>query len=322
MTPLDNVSQIHSDIVPAWLRTLRCDFLNEGYSADGRDDQKTWRGELYLRGKIRRFSANDEGVDRSLKRLVSDTPVLVGTQLTPVSSQVADDVLTLSDLALMKPGVPLSVAQCLYREGSLEHALIEYAEQLMGLIAALKTPLRDFLIELFSDAEIVEAFVTSSASHKHHHAKPGGLLIHSVDCALMVKRLAGMRMGPSEAEVSTVAALLHDIGKTRTHAPSRSQNVMGQCVSHESIGIEILAPYLKALDEKWETGAHLLRHMLGWDRTGHRFPAFPGTLLVKMCDQFDTALDLRHQSFEGKPSWYGYAMSEGGAPQRFVRIPS
>ena len=314
MTPLDKVGQTHQDIVPAWLRTLECNF--------SRDDQQTWRGEFYLRGKVRRFTADNEVVDRSLRRLVSDTPVLVGINTDVVSSKVAIETVPLSDLALMKPGVPLRMAQGLYREGNLDTELFEPVEQLMGLIAALNTPLRDFLTDLFSELEVAEGFVTSSASHKHHHAKPGGLLIHSVDCALMAKQLAVMRMGPSEAEVTIVAALLHDIGKTRTHTASRSQNVMGQCVSHESIGLEILAPYLKALDNEWETGAHLLRHILGWDRAGQRFPAFPGTLLVKMCDQFDTALDLRNQSFEGKPSWYGYAMSEGGVPQRFVRIPT
>lgn len=314
MTPLDKMGQLHQDIVPAWLRTLECDF--------SRENQQTWRGEFYLRGKMCRFSANNEVIDLSLKRKVSDTPVLVSTQTSSVSTQVNSDVLTVTGLALMKPGVPLVVAQCLYRGDIQSDEVNKQVEQLLGLIASLSTPLKAFLTDVFSDPDIAESFVSCPASHKHHHAKPGGLLIHSVACALMVKQLAVMRMGPQEAEVTTVAALLHDIGKTRTHKATRLQNVIGQCVPHESVGLELLAPHLKELDTHWETGANFLRHMLGWDRAGHKFPAFPGTLLVKMCDQYDTALDLREQSFDGKPSWYGYAYSDGSINQRFLRIPS
>jgi putative nucleotidyltransferase with HDIG domain len=326
MTSLDKAGQTLPGIVPAWLRTLEYTASSEKCSGN----KATWRGELYLHGEIQHFIAADDVVDRGLKNLVSNTPVLIGSQKLAVSSDVTrvaqltknQGALTLTGLTLMNPGVPLTVGECLFGGAALTEEMIKHVEQLVALIASLKTPMREFLIDLFSNSEITESFVSCPASHKHHHAKPGGLLIHSVDCALMVKQLAMMRMEPKEAEVTIVAALLHDIGKARTHEATRSQNVMGQFVSHESAGLELLAPYLKDLDAHWETGANLLRHMLGWGRLGHKFPDFPGTLLVKMCDQFDTSLDLRHQSFEGKPSWYGYAYSDGTSGQRFLRISS
>jgi len=314
MTPWDNMGLAHADIIPAWLRTLEYETACK--------PQRAFRGEFYIRGKIRRFVAHSEVVDLSLMEQGSDTPVIVGTESVSMSSQKESRVISLTALSLMSPSVPLTVAQCLYNENVQTKEVIEHIEQLLGLIASLSTPLKVFLTAIFSDADIAERFVSCPASHNHHHAKPGGLLIHSVDCALMVKRLAMMRMDPQEAEITTVAALLHDIGKTRTHEATRSQNVMGQFVSHESAGLELLTPYLKDLDAHWETGANLLRHMLGWDRVGQKFPAFPGTLLVKLCDQLDTALDLREQSYEGKPSWYGYAYANNASDQCFLRIPS
>lgn len=314
MTPWGNMGQTHSDIVPAWLRTLEYEVACK--------PQRAFRGEFYIRGKIRRFIAHSDVVDLGLLKQGRNTPVIAGTQTMPMSSQMESGVMSLSVLSLMRPSVPLAVAQCLYSEDLQTKEVVTRIEQLLGLIASLNTPLKAFLTALFSNAETAESFVSCPASHTHHHSKPGGLLIHSVDCALMVKHLATLRMDPKEAEVTIVAALLHDIGKTLTHEATRSQNVLRQFVSHESAGLELLTPYLKELDAHWETGANLLRHMLGWDRVGHKFPAFPGTLLVKMCDQFDTALDLRQQSFEGMPSWYGYSYSNDVSGKHFLRIPS
>jgi putative nucleotidyltransferase with HDIG domain len=282
---------------------------------------KTWRGELFLRGKVRRFVADDGIVDHGLGEEASDTPVLVGARTFTGSLWDMRDTLTLTSLSVMSPGVPVGLAQRLYQGGAISEAATTVVEELVGLIASLKTPLRDMLVDVFSNEEIAASFVSCPASHKHHHSKAGGLLSHSVACAHMVKRVASMRMEAREVEITTVAALLHDIGKTRTHQNSGTQSVLGQCVSHECAGIEILAPYLKDLEGQWKVGADLLRHMLGWDRAGQRFPAFPGTLLVTLCDQFDTALDLRAQSFEGKPGWFGYAPSCVTPGQRFLRIP-
>jgi len=323
MTDLDHMSPSSRDSVPAWLRTLEI----VSTMADGNQQQPIWQGELFLRGSVQRFITHDREVDRGLRGRICDTPVLIAVKnLDRPSQRIHENPniygpLILTDLTLMTPGVPIAVAQCLYQGGTLSAQRMQYVESLMGIIASVKAPLREFLINLFSTADIAKSFVSNPASYNHHHSQPGGLLIHSVDCALMVKHLSSLRLVQSEADITTVAALLHDIGKTQTHRVSRSHYALGQCVTHESAGLEILAPYLKELETHWRVGADLLRHILGWDNTGQTFPAFPGTLLVKLCDQFDTALDRREQTFKDKPRWFGYAQLEGVGSQRFLRIP-
>jgi len=323
MTNVDNMSLSSRDSVPAWLRTL------EIVSAIDGDNQQQliWQGELFLRGIVQRFIADDSVVDRGLRARVGDTPVLIATAKSQRASKLIQEnrntygPLILTDLTLMTPGVPIAVGQCLYQDGALSAQQMQYVESLMGIIASVNAPLREFLINLFSTADVAKSFVSNPASYNHHHSQPGGLLIHSVECALMAKHLSSLRLVQSEADITTVAALLHDIGKTQTHRVSRSHYALGQCVTHENAGLEILAPYLKELETHWRVGADLLRHILGWDSTGQTFPAFPGTLLVKLCDQFDTALDRREQTFKDKPRWFGYAQLEGAGSQRFLRIP-
>ena len=128
----------------------------------------------------------------------------------------------------------------------------------------------------------------------------------------------------SAASVHThtvVAAVLHDIGKTRTSQQYSHWCVLGHYISHDAMTLEILAPHLAELEKTWRTGANMLRHILGWNRQDKRFPAFPGTQLIKMCDQFSTALSLRETCFQGKPTWHQYARYNGINAQRFLRLP-
>ena len=192
---------------------------------------------------------------------------------------------------------------------------------LFNLINQLNTPLRQFLFNVFLNKEIAKAFVTVNASINHHHAWKGGLLVHSVESALMVSQLARTWMSPVEAETTIVSTLLHDIGKTRTFQDIGHWSELGHYVSHDALSLEILAPYLAELEKQWRTGAHLVRHILGWDRKQKIFPAFPGTQLMKMCDQFSTALELRETTFKGKPHWHHHASHEGINKQRFLRLP-
>lgn len=186
----------------------------------------------------------------------------------------------LESVELLQPSIPFDVAQSLYGHGKLAPKQIQYIDLLFNLIIQLNTPLRRFLFDVFLNKDIAKAFTSVNASINHHHAWKGGLLVHSVESALMVNQLAKTWMTPVEAAVTVVATLLHDIGKTRTFQENGHWSELGHYVSHDALSLEILAPYLAELEKQWRTGANLLRHILGWDRKQKTFPAFPGTHLL------------------------------------------
>lgn len=125
--------------------------------------------------------------------------------------------------------------------------------RLLGLLDDLQNQfLRELLCQLFSQHEIIKQFVRARASWNHHHNYPGGLLVHSVESALLAKTIAvTMQKDRFTVEVSMVSALLHDLGKIITHDQSRATAVgasFHQVLSHEVVTVQLLTPILDDLD--------------------------------------------------------------------------
>jgi len=192
-------------------------------------------------------------------------------------------------------------------------------ESLEQLLQLLRPPLRDF-IEGILESEIGYKFLTLSASMNHHHSWSEGLLTHSVECTLMAGQLAMTWLNRAEAELTMVAALLHDIGKCGTFEDTKSHADLSRYVTHEAYTLELLAPHLADLEVSWPIGANMLRHMLSHDTRTKAFPAFPGTLLVKMADHFSTAMDRRRALFEESPEYQHYAY-DSEYRQKYLRVP-
>ena len=298
--------------IPAWITTFDDTMINVF------DD---CTGTIFIHGIIQKFICEDYAMNLHTWQQTPNTCVLVRlSEKAPFHfSHINSTVL--ESVELLQPSIPFAVAQNLYGHGKLAPKQMQYIDLLFNLITQLNTPLRRFLFDVFLNEEIAKAFTSVNASINHHHAWKGGLLVHSVESALMAHQLAKTWMTPVEAEVTVVAALLHDIGKTRTFQENGHWSELGHYISHDALSLEILAPYLAGLEKQWRTGANLLRHILGWDRKQKTFPAFPGTHLLKMCDQFSTALELRKTSFKGKPHWHHHARHEGISTQRFLRLP-
>ncbi|MDO9160909.1 MAG: TraI domain-containing protein [Methylococcaceae bacterium] len=180
-------------------------------------------------------------------------------------------------------------------------AQAEALDRLWGIIDRLSLPcLRTWLSEVFAQSRFSVPFVQVAASHNHHHSVAGGLLLHSVECAEWVERVATITLNPREAALSIVAALLHDFGKIDT----MSSSGFSQMVAHEVLTLTLLEPDLLSLQRQWPQGAHALRQMLSWSTFTERFPKLPGTLLVKMADQYSTALSARDKAFQAQPKHY------------------
>lgn len=118
-----------------------------------------------------------------------------------------------------------------------------------------------------------------------------------------------------------VAAFFHDLGKTRTVSYDSSKTSVGAFANHESLTLELLAPYTAKLETSWPLGANLLRHMLSADDKRDLFPAFPGKILLKMADRFSTAVDRRAAVFNSHPNHHYFAYDQH-CKQKYLRIPA
>src|SRR3546814_7913564 len=73
------------------------------------------------------------------------------------------------------------------------------------------------------------------ASAKHHHARPGGLAVHSLEVA---EDLAGhIGLSDTERDLGVAGALLHDIGKVWSYTPDMFPNSANLAMGHELIGL-------------------------------------------------------------------------------------
>ncbi len=177
-------------------------------------------------------------------------------------------------------------------------------DRLWGIIERLTLPcLRTWLSNVFVQPRFSVPFVQVAASHNHHHSDAGGLLVHSVECAEWVERVAMATLNSKEASLAIVSALLHDFGKIETMATPG----FSQMVAHEVLTLTLLEPDLMNLQEQWPQGAHALRQMLSWSTVIDKFPRFPGTVLVKMADQYSVSLSARAKAFQAQPKHYYWA---------------
>jgi hypothetical protein len=165
-------------------------------------------------------------------------------------------------------------------------------------------PVRCFLHAVFSDPAIGPAFTDRPASVAHHHAFQGGLLVHSVEVAWRVFRES---LSAEDKALAVAAALLHDVGKTRTYTHDGRRTPLGEQMEHEALTLEILAIHLARLDRDWPLGGTRLRLLLTWRRRPEtRLPPDALIELVRTADRlsarFDLGAETPHSGVVGVPS--------------------
>lgn len=172
--------------------------------------------------------------------------------------------------------------------------------------------LKGFIKSLINQTDLMQKFVSLPASRSYHHIYPGGLLKHSLECANSVKRdldAQKHRISQLEREVTLLAALLHDIGKTETLTYQQGNaNVTptGYLIAHEDLNISVIYPSLEKLKQQNHQAARTLQYLLIWNHSYHKsrdpYCKFIGGNLIKEADRFSTGMDVREQIFNGKPS--------------------
>lgn len=183
--------------------------------------------------------------------------------------------------------------------------------------------LRQFVLDVFSDAKTAEAFFTLPASREHHHCWPGGLAEHSLEVARGVLRVLPDDEEPQIAWLTSCAELVHDIGKTRTHQANGNYTPLGHVLDHDLLTLEILAPALAKLDQRWPEGGRILRYQLTLKlRPDHaKRPMIPAGIILLALDRYSAAMDACRQAFDGHPDWHRFARLQAAGPDnRFLRL--
>ena len=160
---------------------------------------------------------------------------------------------------------------------------------LATLEETLTEPLDGFLRQVLLDPLILRGFLTCRGSGQHHHAYPGGLLVHST-AMLGVADVIARRVVPDDPwspQLVQLGYLLHDLGKLRSVGET-TRPTHPFAMAHEHHTIELLAPHLRWLERRDVDIAAALRHILGYIATpaSARKPAeLRAAEIVVMLDQ-------------------------------------
>jgi hypothetical protein len=191
--------------------------------------------------------------------------------------------------------------------------------QLFELVESLRViPLRMFAREVLMDKPLMTAFVSIPASKRHHHSFPGGLLMHSLECALMTQQTVESLIDVSrkEKEVAVIAALFHDVGKVKTIGPTQHTST-GRLIDHEQFTLMLLSEPLNTLEAYWEQGAETLQYLLTWtEKQG--VCRFVSGNVIKMADRLSTSASLRSMAFQDKPEYFHFAELSIGANKHYI----
>ena len=121
-----------------------------------------------------------------------------------------------------------------------------------------------FLAHVLADNVVSYRYLQCPASLRHHHHYSGGLLEHSIEVAEQLINQHSVnekKFTQKERDIAIVAALLHDIGKTRTLTSDGKRTALGMMVDHDELTLEVCANALVTLDKTDTSSAMLLRHI-------------------------------------------------------------
>ena len=222
----------------------------------------------------------------------------------------------LEDWHLFKSSLDLSYLNNLYQKSYHFDSVI----RLINLIESLQVDsLKVFCFEVLMDFELMEKFISIGASKRHHHSFPGGLLIHSLETAMITAQnieILPEDFSKQEQEVTIVAALFHDIGKTLTLGTQAHTN-MGHLIDHDKLTLFVLATPLVHLNDVWSKGAEALQYLLSWKQSDH-YCKFVGGNILKTADQLSTSWSLRRMAFADKPEYFNFSSIKTGFQTHYV----
>jgi len=193
--------------------------------------------------------------------------------------------------------------------------------ELFELIGSIKNPFfKKLLLQIFTNTEPGQRFLSSPAAKGIHHAYLGGLLEHSLSMAQVAHLLAD-HYPNIDGDLLVAGALLHDIGKTAEldhEVGVIDYTDIGRLKGHLVIGCEFIG---RAADKIENFPRELLTHLQHLVLSHHGrqefgSPVVPMTaeaLLLSFIDDMDAKMNLVEQlSIKLKsdtPAWSDYQRS-------------
>lgn len=146
--------------------------------------------------------------------------------------------------------------------------------------------LLQFLAQSLLQRQTCINYCLCPASLAHHHNYAGGLVEHSIEVAESI--LENDSLSDAERQIGLVAALVHDIGKTRTMTPDLNRTSLGYFVDHDDLTLEICAYAMHELEKGSEIEAVQLRHALTCKVPGSRYGFEAKTRVATTLQQADS----------------------------------
>jgi 3'-5' exoribonuclease len=191
-----------------------------------------------------------------------------------------------------------------YHEAN-EASLDRHAE-LLRIVEDIKSPwLRQLVVELLTDADLKEKWLSAPAAKRLHHARFGGLLEHTLAlCRLCLKTC---ELYPRlRKDLLLAGAVLHDIGKlTELCSPwAPEYTTEGRLLGHLVIGVRMLEERMAKISDVREEEALELKHLIlshhGLMEYGSpRRPKTLEALVLHMLDDLDAKYDAFHTHLSG-----------------------
>ncbi|MGA7276309.1 MAG: HD domain-containing protein [Desulfocapsaceae bacterium] len=193
--------------------------------------------------------------------------------------------------------------------------------ELFELIDSIKNPfLKKLLLQIFTNTEPGQRFLSSPAAKGIHHAYLGGLLEHSLSMARVAILLAE-HYANIDGDLLVAGALLHDIGKTAeldNEVGVIDYTDIGRLKGHLVIGCEFIG---RAAEKIKDFPTELLTHLQHLVLSHHGrqefgSPVVPMTaeaLLLSFIDDMDAKMNLVEQLSvklkSDSPVWSDYQRS-------------
>lgn len=195
-------------------------------------------------------------------------------------------------------------------------------DRLFRLVGGISSvPLRTFAQEVLLARDIARPFFSAPGSCSQHHSFPGGLLVHSLECAEFVRSIEGLTT--EEKDVGVVSALFHDVGKSWTHTPNGHLTRTGRLVRHDYLTNEILAQPLATLTGTDPVKADFLRHLWGWLAEKNPRPSAQHVLaeILATADHVSAHRSAEELAFRGLENFRRHAGYQGRRYYRFRSDP-
>jgi len=223
-----------------------------------------------------------------------------------------------------KPQVQISTMS--YKEGTIDPMrfipsstmnLAAAQKKLFSVLDSLQNAhLKSLLSFIFADEAFMNAFVTTPAAKRNHHATIGGLLEHTLGIASAAERIAPVYPAV-DRDLLVTGALLHDMGKVEEYNFGTDIDFTdeGRLLGHIVLGAQMLEKYINQLpdfpqDLKLKLLHMIISHHGQYEWQSPKRPKFLEAALLHHLDMIDAAVDMFCSAVESREDpedhWTGW----------------